>query len=205
MDLFKSLREYFLLLGIPGLFFIALLDSAAVPMMGGPDAVVLLLAWQSPGLMVWIGLSAALGSLLGCLLLYHMGRVGGRLALARSRERGLSWAQRNIGEHALLALLLATLAPPPFPMKPVVLAAGVIRVERWKLIAGVLLGRLARYGLLAFVGARFGDEAEQVLRRYSLQAALILVGILILVVVLRRLRRPDRAALSVPASSRDAE
>ena len=43
MDVF---RDSLLALGVPGLFIIALLDSAGVPLPGGVDIVLMLLSWQ---------------------------------------------------------------------------------------------------------------------------------------------------------------
>ena len=76
------LRALLLTWGLPGLFLIAFLDSAGVPLPGGVDVVVMLLAWQSPSLFLPIAILAALGSVLGCLVLFHAGRKGGELALS---------------------------------------------------------------------------------------------------------------------------
>ena len=64
-----GLRDTLLVLGLPGLFLIALLDSAGVPLPGGVDIILLLLAWQQPSLFLVIALTAAVGSTLGCLVL----------------------------------------------------------------------------------------------------------------------------------------
>ena len=61
----ESLKNLLLTLGVPGLFFICVLDSAGVPLPGGPDAVVMLLSWQHPNLLIWIALTAAAGSTIG--------------------------------------------------------------------------------------------------------------------------------------------
>jgi hypothetical protein len=45
-----NLNKYLLVMGIPGLLVISLLDSAAIPLAGGPDAVIMLLSWQRPAL-----------------------------------------------------------------------------------------------------------------------------------------------------------
>jgi len=68
LSLLQSLQKYLLLLGIPGLLAISFFDSAALPILMGPDAVVLLLAWQQPMQILIIILAAALGSTLGSLV-----------------------------------------------------------------------------------------------------------------------------------------
>ena len=43
-----ALRDSLLTLGLPGLFLIAMFDSAGIPLPGGVDIVLMLLAWQQP-------------------------------------------------------------------------------------------------------------------------------------------------------------
>ncbi|MBP1610372.1 MAG: putative rane-associated protein [Acidobacteria bacterium] len=121
MSFLQRLSQYLLVLGIPGLFFIVLLDSAAVPMPGGPDALVILLSWQRPALFFWIALVAALGSCVGCLILYKIGYAGGRLAMGKISPGRQDWIKRKIEANSFLAVFLAVLAPPPFPTKAVIL------------------------------------------------------------------------------------
>ena len=47
----EALKNYLLALGIPGLLVIVAIDSAGVPIPGGPDALVMLLSWQRPAMM----------------------------------------------------------------------------------------------------------------------------------------------------------
>ncbi|HYN84255.1 MAG TPA: hypothetical protein VER32_03315 [Pyrinomonadaceae bacterium] len=75
------LAEYLQAFGAAGLFAVALLDSAFVPLPGGPDAVMLVLSTARPSLMPVYALSAVLGSTIGCLFLYYVSRKAGRRAL----------------------------------------------------------------------------------------------------------------------------
>ena len=72
----NRLSHFLMLMGIPGLLLISFLDSAAVPLPGGPDTLIMLLAWKRPALTYLIVLSAAVGSTLGCLVLYGIGIRG---------------------------------------------------------------------------------------------------------------------------------
>lgn len=187
----SHLKHYLLTLGLPGLFLIALLDSAAVPMVGGPDAVVLLLAWQKPRLWPLVALVAALGSTAGCFVLYRIGRAGGELALARFAPEKQKKVKANIDRHAFWAVLTAVLAPPPFPTKLVIVAAGAVKVPLWRFTTGVLAGRFMRYAIGGSVGARFGDQAARVLKAHYPLISLGLIAGLILLLLLRRSRRSE--------------
>jgi membrane protein YqaA with SNARE-associated domain len=186
--LLQRLNKYLLLWGIPGLFAIAFLDSAAVPMMGGPDVVVLLLAWQRPMQILLIIVAAAVGSTLGCLVLYRVGRAGGEMALARFRPEKRAWVKEKLDRNAFIAVAAGVAAPPPFPTKLIILAAGAFRVRQASFANGVLVGRLVRYAVLAYVGARFGDQAAEVVKAHYPAAALLLVVAVILLVLWRHFR-----------------
>ena len=202
MGFLKRLRDNLPILGIPGMFLIAFLDSAAIPLVGGPDAILMLLCWQRPLHAPWIVLAAALGSACGCSVLYALGRAGRRLLSSRESGSG-SWALRHLNRHAFLAVLIAVVAPPPFPTKAVILAAGITRVSRTKFAFGVLSGRLARYGLVGYLGARFGDQGMEILKSHYSSIALVLGALALLTLAATWVRRSKRTRAGLPGPSRE--
>ena len=101
------LRDSLLALGVPGLFLIALLDSAGVPLPGSVDLILILLAWQKPSLFLVIALVAAAGSTVGCLILYRLGRTGGEVALRRLDHEKLKLATEKVRKNDVLAIVVA--------------------------------------------------------------------------------------------------
>lgn len=194
MRFLSRLNKYLLIMGIPGLFAISFLDSAAVPLAGGPDAVILLLAWRRPALTFFIALAATVGSTLGCLVLYGIGQKGGEKALARFNPEKAARIERKMQEHGIWAVIAAVLAPPPFPTKIVVLAAGVLQIGKGRFAAGVFAGRLVRYMLVAYLGAQFGDGAAQVLKDHYPAVSLFLIGGILLIVLIRSLKNRSKPA-----------
>jgi len=184
----ERLGQYLVYLGIPGVFLFSVLDSAGVPMFGGPDAVILLLAWRNPGQAVTIALAAAIGSLLGCLVLYRIGRAGGNLALARVAPERRQRITRMIEQHAAWACFLAVMSPPPLPTKPFLLAAGALRAPLGTFALAVFGGRVIRYSLVAWLGARFGSEAAQVMREHYLLMIAVLAGAAAAILVAKRFK-----------------
>ena len=83
--LFETLIEYAITGGGPGLLSLAFADSAGLPTGGAPDIVLILLLSVDPRLLAAVTLVVAVsaGSVAGCLVLYHMGRKSGDLALQR--------------------------------------------------------------------------------------------------------------------------
>jgi len=188
------LNQYLLIMGIPGLMAIAFLDSAAIPMPGGPDAVILLLSWQKPTMVYLIALAATIGSTLGCLILYGIGRKGGEKALSRFDPKKIAWIEKKMQEYGVLAIIAAVIAPPPFPTKPVILAAGFLRTGKLRFTLSAFAGRLIRYSLIAYLGAKFGEKAAQVLKAHYPAVSLVLIGAILLIVLVRKLGGAGKAA-----------
>jgi membrane protein YqaA with SNARE-associated domain len=180
-------------MGVPGLLAISFLDSAAIPLAGGPDAMILLLAWKNPALTYMMVLAATIGSTLGCLVLYGIGYKGGERALSRFSPDRTAWVERKMQKHGLWAILVSVLAPPPFPTKLVILAAGVLRTGRLRFSAGVFAGRLMRYSLIGYLAARFGDRAAQIIKSQYPTISLILIGGIFLIILIRSLKNRAEA------------
>jgi membrane protein YqaA with SNARE-associated domain len=182
--LLHRLYGFLLLWGIPGLLGIAFLDSAAMPLIGGPDWVVLWLAWQRPLDILLIILAASVGSTLGSLILYRIARAGGEMALSRFSPDKRAWVKQKLDHNAFTAVAAAVAAPPPFPTKLVILAAGAFQVNQIRFANGVLAGRLLRYAILAYLGAHFGKEAAGVIKQHypvflALLVAAVIAGVLV--------------------------
>ncbi len=158
--------------------------------MGGADVVVAALAWQRPMDSFLIVLAAAIGSTLGSLVLYRVARAGGEIALARFSTNKRAWVKQKLDHNAFMAVAAAVAAPPPFPTKLVILAAGAFKVNQVRFANGVLAGRLLRYAILAYLGAQFGDQAAQVVKQHY-PVFLILLAVAVVVGIL--LRRSNRS------------
>jgi len=190
--LLTRLNEYLLFMGIPGLLVLSFLDSAAVPLAGGPDAVIVLLSWRRPAMTFLIVLAAAVGSTLGCMVLYGIGKKGGEKALSRFSPEKVKWIERKMQEYGVWAVFAAVMAPPPFPTKPVILAAGVLQTRKLPFAASAFAGRMVRYSLLGYLGARFGDESAAIIKAHYPEIFAALLCIILLAVLIRRFRNRDR-------------
>lgn len=180
-------------LGIPGLFAITFIDGAAIPIVGGAEAMTLLLAWKQPAQLPWIVLAAALGATLGAFVFYKVGGAGGQPVLARLAPASREWLKRQVARHAFWTLLVGVLLPPPFPTKPLVLTAGVVGTPAGIFVTAIFTGRVLRFSALAYIGFRFGDDAARIVAAHyptilAALAALVLAGVLGRVVLTRVLR-----------------
>ena len=191
----EGFRASLLALGVPGLFLLAVLDSAGVPLPGGVDIVLLLLAWQQPSLFLVTAFAAATGSTIGCLFLYRVARTGGDKALGRLDPEKRHWVTEKVRDNDVMAILVAVLAPPPFPTKVFILVAGFVGMSWTRCAAAVFTGRLIRFSAEAYLAVRLGDRAFETLQRHYPTVGLTLVGLVGLYLVAKWWQR--RRALDV--------
>ena len=129
-------------------------------MVGGVDALLLLLSSVNPAAAYGLALVAIGGSALGNLFLYYLARRGGQAYLDRrtASGRGLrlrEWYQR----YGLLTVFVPAVCPvPPMPMKVFILCAGAIGVGPISFVAVLLSARFIRYFGLAYLGVQLGRE-----------------------------------------------
>ncbi len=190
-----------LALGIWGPFFIALLDSAFVPLAQSVDLLILAQATMAPGTAYLAALLAVIGSTLGSFLLYTMSQRGSRWLLGKRLSGGQFEKMRlQIETHGALALILPTMLPLPLPMRPLVIAAGVFRMRPERFLASIALARTVRYFGLAFASVHFGEAALTFLQQHALEAVAILAALGVFSFVLHRGRtRSQPVLLFVPA------
>ncbi len=174
-----SVRDYLQAFGAFGLFAIALLDSAFIPLPGGPDAVMLVLSDRNHAMMPVYALSATVGSVLGCLILYYISRRAGRNALERFSEEKQARVKRWVDRYDVLSVLVASLLPPPFPFKLFVITAGVFRLNVVRFALAVAVGRAARFFLEGWVAVTYGKQAQSFLAENFPAIGIMLVVLVI--------------------------
>ena len=196
MNYLNNLSAYLTVMGIPGLFVIAFLDSALIPLAGGPDLVIIGLAVLRPAIFFWIALTATIGSTLGNMILYGIGRKGGEKALTRFNPQRVAQIEQKMQVYGAWAIFGSVLAPPPFPTKAVILAAGVLKTGKLRFAISVFCGRLIRYSIVAALAAKFGDQAKGIIKENSVAAACVLIAALLLVFGIHKWRDRRQERLS---------
>ena len=108
MGFLEELIEFLRDLGAPGLMGLAFVDSAGIPTGGGPDWVLLVMVSESQlrmDLLLFVPV-AVLGSSLGCLAPYHLGRRYGHLLLVRFEVERQASVRDKIDRYGLWAVAL---------------------------------------------------------------------------------------------------
>ena len=142
-----------------GVLILAILDSTGVPMVGGVDALVVVVAAANHSAAWPSAAMATLGSLAGSLVLFYLARKGGEAYLAKytSSGRGAKF-RRWFERYGLTTVFVPAAVPIPMPMKVFVLSAGAMGARTSWFIAVILIARIPRYFLLAWLGTRLGPR-----------------------------------------------
>jgi membrane protein YqaA with SNARE-associated domain len=183
----SRVSEYLITFGAFGLFTVALLDSTFVPLPSSADALMLLLTTTNPSWMLLYAFMATAGSAVGCWILYLLSRRAGSRALNRFSEQKQRRVKALIERYDMIAVLVATLLPPPFPFKLFVVTAGVFRFSLVRFMLAIIVGRAFRFLLEGYFAIRYGAEAKEILAKYYPWIGLGLVAAIVLFVVAKRL------------------
>jgi len=181
-------------LGAWGVLLIALLDAAAfgIPM----DPLMAGFVYSSPPKALFYCLAASIGSAVGSLLPYLLGRAGGELfLLKRISEARLQRIRDRFEKQEFLALMIPATLPPPTPFKLFVFSAGVFEMKTLHFLLAVFLGRMVRFGVLSVLTIVFGPEIVSLIKTLLRHHPSIAVALGVLILALgyllfRLLRQP---------------
>jgi len=121
------------------------------------------------------------------LILYLISRRAGARALNRFSERKQKRVKDWLERYDAIAVLVATLLPPPFPFKLFVVTAGVFRFSLVRFMLAIVVGRAFRFLLEGYFAVKYGVQAKEILAKYYPWIGLSLVAGIVLIVVLKRL------------------
>ncbi|NLT67121.1 MAG: hypothetical protein GXX84_11005 [Acidobacteria bacterium] len=186
--------EFITSLGGPGVMVLAIGDSSFLSVPEGNDLLIVILsAGKSWGNMAYFVSMTILGSVLGCLLLYTLGRKGGSPMLRRRfSQENIDRAERLFKKYGLLTVVIPSILPPPMPFKIFVLSAGVFRVKALEFLTAVVIGRTIRYSMWGILAVLYGNSVKLYMQQNLDLIGMILFGgfaLLILVTAVVCLRR----------------
>lgn len=184
----RKLVDFLVALGPLGLLGMALIDSAGVPLPGGVDATLLLIAVLRPETAWWSAGAAFVGSVLGNAILFSLAQKGGEAYLDQHTRSGRGLTLRRwFVRYGLVTVFIPALLPIPLPMKIPVFCTAVFGVSRRKFLAVIAAARLPHYLALAWLGLQLGQDAGAWLKSHLWHLSGFAVGLAALLFVLVRL------------------
>jgi membrane protein YqaA with SNARE-associated domain len=133
----------------------AIVDSAAIPM--PLDALLIKDVAENHSRFVLYCFIGALGSAIGSLLPYYLGRAGGELfLLKRINRQRYEQLRDRFEKQEFLAIMIPAMMPPPMPVKLFEFAAGVFEMKSGWFFCAILLGKFLRFMVWAVITILYG-------------------------------------------------
>jgi membrane protein YqaA with SNARE-associated domain len=180
----RLLFAFFWHLGGPGLLLLGILDSSFLFAPLGNDLLVVAMTahYHSVARMLYYAAMSTIGAVLGCLpvdvILRHAGEKGLEHYLPRKR---IDYVKQRVEKNAAWALVLASIAPPPFPFTPFIMAAAALQYPRTRLLAVTGAARMVRFTALGVLALVFGRDILRWAQSEAVQV--VLVGLIALCTV----------------------
>lgn len=176
------------------LFLIALAESSFFPL--PPDILLMAMAVSEAKRAFFFALLCTMGSLIGGVLGYGIGKYGGQPVLQRFfKQKTIDKVEDLFNRYDAWAIAIAGFTPIPY--KVFTIAAGAFSINFKIFLLGSLIGRAGRFFLVAtlfyFWGADIKEWIEQYFNYFSVGFVVLLVGGFLSLRLLKSRSRKDNA------------
>ena len=166
-------------LGFWGIGAIALLDSSTIPV--PMDAILAVYIWNNKSHFWLYVLMASIGSAIGGLLPYGLGRAGGELFLLKRIDRArFDRIRIRFERQEFLAVMIPSMLPPPAPWKMFIFAAGVFEMRVLPFMIAVCAGRMVRWLILSVLVLKLGPGAVDLVAHHAIALVAVVIGLALL-------------------------
>ena len=181
----------------PAMIAIGALDSSLLSLPEINDYLVVGRCFKYPSAAFYFPLFAAIGSVIGCLLLYTIMRRGGQALLRRRFKReNIERVERAYARYGFLAIAIPALLPPPMPFKIFVATAGTLEYPRWKFLVTVMIARSVRYYVEGILAVFYGRRVLLFMRDNGLAIISVVTALGLVTLLIYLLSGRGRAATS---------
>lgn len=194
-------------LGVWGIGALAVMDSAAIPV--PIDALLIDYVANDHKRFLLYCFMAALGSAVGSLLPYYLGRAGGELfLLKRINRQRYEQLRDRFEKQEFFAIMVPAMMPPPMPVKLFEFAAGVFEMKPLWFFCAILVGKFVRFLIWAVITITYGpkilDTIVHTIRAHH-GYVLGISGILIVILLVYVLRKvfDRRRGTSLPVEEEE--
>src|SRR6184192_2674710 len=162
----------------PAMILIGALDSSLLSLPEINDYLVVARCYTHPHAAWLFPLFPAIGSGIGCLLLYTIMRRGGLAVLHRHfRIDRVQRVEQAYARFGILALAIPALLPPPLPFKIFVATAGALQFPRRRFLVTILLARSLRYYVEGTLAVFYGQRVARFLQDNGIIIISVVTGL----------------------------
>lgn len=185
-DLMKITVDTLLEYGVWGLAFMSFIESSFFPI--PPDVLLIPLALMNADLAWWYAFVTTIASTLGALLGMWIGNWLGRPILLKFiTEDRIDRVEQLFARYGGWAIFVAAFTPIPY--KVFTIAAGVFKAKTPSVLIASLIGRGARFFLIAAIIVYVGDQAMDFISRYLGVISFAVAGIVVFFAYLKFRRK----------------
>ncbi|HSY69887.1 MAG TPA: VTT domain-containing protein [Edaphobacter sp.] len=196
--------------GVWGIGALAVIDSAAIPV--PIDALLIDYVANDHKRFLLYCFMAAVGSGIGSMVPYYLGRAGGELFLLKRINRQRYEQMRDRFEkQEFLAIMVPAMMPPPMPVKLFEFAAGVFEMKPLWFFSAICVGKFFRFLIWAIITITYGpkilDTITRTLHRhhgYVMSAGGIVIVLLLGYVIRKVFDRRRGTSLPVEEARNDS-
>lgn len=172
----------------PMMIVVGILDSSLLSLPEINDLITISRIAQHPDEVYYFPLFPAIGSVIGCLILYGIVRRGEEFIVRRFHPAHLERAEALYRRWGVLALVIPALLPPPMPFKIFVAMAGALEYPAKRFTLIILISRLVRYyawGVAAYFWRDQVRKAQGALKEHSFEVLGIMLAAIALFFIVR--------------------
>jgi membrane protein YqaA with SNARE-associated domain len=181
--LVKETVELSVFAAAPLMILVGALDSSLLSIPEFNDYITVVRVAHNPTEVFYFPLFPAVGSVIGCLVLYAITNRGGQFVRKRFDSEKIEMVRQLYLKWGVFALAVPALLPPPMPFKIFVATAGVMGYPRNRFITIIMIARSIRYyawGIAAYI---WRDEVLNMLKWMEAHFAELLGGVIAFFVI----------------------
>lgn len=173
-----------LYIAAPAMVLIGALDSSLLSLPEINDYLVVGRCYKYPSAAFYFPLFAAIGSVLGCWLLYTIMRRGGQAVLRkRFKPESIERVERAYAKFGVFAIAIPAILPPPLPFKIFVATAGTLEYPRWKFLLTIMIARSFRYYVEGILAVYYGHRVLLFMKDNGRVVLAVVAGAAVVVVI----------------------
>ncbi len=200
LEISRHVVEAAVYVAAPMMVLVGALDSSLLSLPEVNDYITIARVANNPNEVYYFPLFPAIGSVIGCLVLYRIAMRGEQFISKRFHPKHLDRVKELYRKWGLFALVIPALLPPPMPFKIFVASAGALGYPMGRFAAVIMISRTVRYYFWAILAFFFRNEVRQMIDWLGNNLLEVLGGLIvasILFFIVRRMlksRTPESKA-----------
>jgi membrane protein YqaA with SNARE-associated domain len=168
----------------PMMVIVGALDSSLLTLPEVNDYITIARVANNPNEVYYFPLFPAVGSLIGCLVLYRIARRGEQYVSNKFHPRHLNRVKALYRKWGVFALVIPAILPPPMPFKIFVATAGALNYPVLRFSTVIMIARTIRYYFWGVLAYFFQEEVRLMIDWLGKNLIEILVLLLIIGLVI---------------------